>query len=1513
MALVTLGQNLQGPASLIVQFLGAVPAPAMAATLTATWRLRSTSVEADVVLQDMLTPMLKTIQGLLNDLRCASADIRQGSKVSEIRHGAGRCVQAARSVLDLLHACFGQAGPALEFWSRLGLGPHKAFAKMQSILDRSSEDDSPIIIQIRVQHLLSLASAIQHAYDGQLRRMLTLQSQEYLKKSVILEEQRKAAAEDKEAERRHKIENRNNKKVAGLVKKLLTIRKRQAVEEGQRMAVQKIAAKESRRLAEAEAQQAKEEAAQALKREQNRKRKEEWKQKEKQKKRDAKMQKSQIEPQETSPATSTASPTKAWKLKASPASKPTVTPSAPAQLKTMADHTETLQETMLSRSEGDHFVYKLRVRMSLLDRMSEADLRHQLEEVRKASPNISQALRRLFSHYVTVQPTEKDKILTDAIERVCEFDAMADSWGLGLMRWSCRQDTEGRKELPKVFRRPCAAPQELGQFRRLPVQYLEAKEASMMDRPDRCKWYSSKEHPAFMIAGKPTTCHSFMMFHDTSNAESLDPPSPWASWTMAAAKPFVDHYAVLGCSPDSSLEQLKKAYHEKLREFHPDKRPWSAGGYGQNVTQSLNEAWEALRFPALREAYDVIWRREKAPPEPPPRRDRSSSRKRHEPAEPESRAKESEKPEQDQEEARAKAEAKLQAEALRSEGNELYRQAQAMLREAGDDADSLPDRMAAMQKFRIAIKKYSDAMKLTPSNYRLWSNRALCHSALKDWDLCREDRLAALRRLALPSQLSQEVRRRGVHSAKVRQVLGALPGLQAEVAKFSVRSGPRRGFVGRLLDPKLPVERRCVVVYCPSEREGGAGAEECLELCPELLPLGIAIFAIDVSSHGTSHCLEQDVAAAIEMLRQGHKAIPPYPYVALWGRSAGAVAALEAAKDPTLAAIVCDSAYSDLASLLEVPGVLSAPLAGLCQLASGSWLLGPGTDSSKTPTDPVEYARSCFVPGLFLHAAEDELLSSDHARNLRQAHGGEAQLLTMSRTCHDSARPNEAISRAALFLSRAFGLENEAVSRLALYLSRLHPDDATDKIDREAAKLLAAQEVQKRRWGLLMKAVNHCPAYHGASFTRATARGVRPSPAGPNYVKYAILVTLPSASSEVCIAWAAEMTAENADNRRLGTVHFANISCSCLSLTRATVHEDETNQTVHLEDLAVQESSLVPREKPYTMLLALADSGRVEMKLGNCSVQWGRLNQDTGFIASLSLWSASFGGAGLVEFKDELLPRQPDSGGAEPEHHFIGTKQVQDPSKVSLLESLPGSAAELAWHLYKKQHHGSLHKARPPELELPGTLPDEDRTALQSLGRQCRGRNSSELSVQSELSAGTFLSKAADSLALSLSTVQSEEADGRPEDECSQSSLHFQPPVRANTQEGSVSEASEGSGNGHGLARSHTWPDLQEPCLYASTRGRRHTWSCLDTALPILHISDVGVAWEIAEITRLYFKPPAGSVDALRATQLKSDFAKGWVLVAKAMWKEGSRAAALKQIEVALRLVSQPDDLLMLR
>ncbi|CAK9038435.1 unnamed protein product [Durusdinium trenchii] len=60
----------------------------------------------------------------------------------------------------------------------------------------------------------------------------------------------------------------------------------------------------------------------------------------------------------------------------------------------------------------------------------------------------------------------------------------------------------GGVPLSGPFRRPCGVPQELGAFKRLPVQYLEPKDAAMMDRPDRCRWYSKENHPAFMIPGQ---------------------------------------------------------------------------------------------------------------------------------------------------------------------------------------------------------------------------------------------------------------------------------------------------------------------------------------------------------------------------------------------------------------------------------------------------------------------------------------------------------------------------------------------------------------------------------------------------------------------------------------------------------------------------------------------------------------------------------------------------------------------------------------------------------------------------------------------------------------------------------------------------------------------------------------------------------------------------------------------------------------------------------------------------
>merc|ERR1712003_352098 len=44
-----------------------------------------------------------------------------------------------------------------------------------------------------------------------------------------------------------------------------------------------------------------------------------------------------------------------------------------------------------------------------------------------------------------------------------------------------------------------------------------------------------------------------------------------------------------------------------------------------------------------------------------------------------------------------------------------------------------------IHSFKIAISKYSSAIELTPSDHRLYTNRALCYLAIKEWARCHED------------------------------------------------------------------------------------------------------------------------------------------------------------------------------------------------------------------------------------------------------------------------------------------------------------------------------------------------------------------------------------------------------------------------------------------------------------------------------------------------------------------------------------------------------------------------------------------------------------------------------------------------------------------------------------------------------------------------------------------------------------------------------------------------------
>lgn len=172
---------------------------------------------------------------------------------------------------------------------------------------------------------------------------------------------------------------------------------------------------------------------------------------------------------------------------------------------------------------------------------------------------------------------------------------------------------------------------------------------------------------------------------------------------------FVDYYELLGCAPDSTLVEIKQAYHEKLREYHPDKRPNSQEGRGKKVTATLNEAWEILKDDARREHYDRLWLKARPPafavPRPP-----------------------------------------CTADECRRAGNDLYRAANAVAARHEADpegitfgAEGMGWAKQVLEKYQAAIDLYSKGLDFSPDDHRLLNNRALCYAALKMWSKCQED------------------------------------------------------------------------------------------------------------------------------------------------------------------------------------------------------------------------------------------------------------------------------------------------------------------------------------------------------------------------------------------------------------------------------------------------------------------------------------------------------------------------------------------------------------------------------------------------------------------------------------------------------------------------------------------------------------------------------------------------------------------------------------------------------
>ncbi|MFQ3584407.1 MAG: DnaJ domain-containing protein [Cyanobacteriota bacterium] len=94
--------------------------------------------------------------------------------------------------------------------------------------------------------------------------------------------------------------------------------------------------------------------------------------------------------------------------------------------------------------------------------------------------------------------------------------------------------------------------------------------------------------------------HGWRLFAKTHGS------SPFFSYLHSL--PFMDYYAILNVSPEADIEEVKQAFRQLARQFHPD----VAGEDFRERFQQIRQAYQVLSDPEQRRRYDA--QRKSSPP-----------------------------------------------------------------------------------------------------------------------------------------------------------------------------------------------------------------------------------------------------------------------------------------------------------------------------------------------------------------------------------------------------------------------------------------------------------------------------------------------------------------------------------------------------------------------------------------------------------------------------------------------------------------------------------------------------------------------------------------------------------------------------------------------------------------------------------------------------------------------------------------------------------------------------------